>query len=100
MRQDEASLAEVSARLKQLCYRIEIKTGDLAEQQELLMRLFKLLLNNVSELLDEDSWLRGQIDVVQELISGPIDPRAGRRHAQPGRKSSTSRASSSTACRT
>ena len=41
--QDEASLADVSARLKQLCYRIEIKTGDLAEQQELLMRLFKLL---------------------------------------------------------
>ena len=74
--QDEASLADVSARLKQLCYRIEIKTGDLAEQQELLMRLFKLLLENVSELLDEDSWLRGQVDVVQELISGPIDPRA------------------------
>jgi diguanylate cyclase len=74
--QDEASLADVSARLKQLCYRIEIKTGDIAEQQELLMRLFKLLLENVSELLDEDSWLRGQVDVVQELISGPIDPRA------------------------
>ena len=72
----EDALTEISVRLKQLCYQIEIKHGDMAEQQELLMRLFKLLLENVSELLDEDSWIRGQIDVVQHLITGPIDPRA------------------------
>lgn len=70
------ALADVAARLKQLCYQIDIKSGDVAEQQELLLRLFKLLLENVSELLDEDSWLRGQVDVVQELIAGPIEPRA------------------------
>jgi diguanylate cyclase len=40
------------------------------------MRLFRLLLDNVSELLDDDSWMRGQIDVVQSLIAGPIDARA------------------------
>jgi len=72
----EEALADIGARLKQLCYQIEIKGGDVAEQQELLLRLFKLLMENVSELLDEDSWLRGQIDVVQALIAGPIDPRA------------------------
>jgi diguanylate cyclase len=72
---DEA-LGEIAVRLKQLCYQIEIKSGDVAEQQELLLRLFKLLLENVSELLDDDSWLRGQIDAVQELISGPMDQRA------------------------
>ena len=48
----------------------------MAEQQELLLRLFKLLLENVSELLDDDSWIRGQVDAVQNLIAGPIDPRA------------------------
>ena len=72
---DEA-LAEIAGRLKQLCYQIEIKSGDVAEQQELLLRLFKLLLENVSGLLDDDSWLRGQIDAVQDLISGPMDQRA------------------------
>ena len=72
---DEA-LSEIAVRLKQLCYQIEIKGGDVAEQQELLLRLFKLLLENVSELLDDDSWLRGQIEAVQELISGPMDQRA------------------------
>ena len=72
---DEA-LGEIAARLKQLCYQIEIKSGDVAEQQELLLRLFKLLLENVSSLLDDDSWLRGQIDAVQELIAGPMNQRA------------------------
>jgi diguanylate cyclase len=63
-------------RLKQLCYQIEIKSGDVAEQQELLLRLFRLLLENVSELLDDGSWMHGQIDAVQNLIAGPIDQRA------------------------
>jgi diguanylate cyclase len=72
---DEA-LNEIAVRLKQLCYQIDIKSGDVAEQQELLLRLFKLLLENVSGMVDDDSWLRGQIDAVQHLIDGPIDQRA------------------------
>lgn len=72
----EAALIEVGARLKELCYQIEIRNGDAAEQQELLLRLFKLLLENVSELLDGDSWMRGQIAAVQDLIAGPLDHRA------------------------
>jgi diguanylate cyclase len=71
----ERDLENISGRLKQLCYQIEIKSGDTAEKQELLMRLFRLLLENITELLDDDSWLRGQIDVVQALIAGPIDHR-------------------------
>jgi diguanylate cyclase len=72
----EQALHEVAARLTQLCYQIEIRGGDLAEQQELLLRLFRLLLENVNELLDDDSWLRGQVAIVQDLIAGPIDQRA------------------------
>jgi diguanylate cyclase len=72
----EAALQEVAARLKQLCYQIEIRTGDMAEQQELLLRLFRVLLDNVGELLDEDSWMRGQVDAVKHLIAGPIEQRA------------------------
>ena len=71
----EEALNEIALRLKQLCYQIELKSGDTAEQQELLLRLFKLLLENVSELLEDDSWLRGQIDAVQNLIAGPLDQR-------------------------
>jgi diguanylate cyclase len=73
---NEEALQEIAARLKELCYQIELKSGDTAEQQELLLRLFKLLLENVSELLDDDSWMRGQIAAVQDLIAGPLDQRA------------------------
>jgi diguanylate cyclase len=65
-------LNDAATRLKQLCFKIELRSGDLAEQQELLLRLFKLLLENVTELLENDSWLSGQIAGVQALLAGPI----------------------------
>ncbi|MDP3840976.1 MAG: GGDEF domain-containing protein [Oxalobacteraceae bacterium] len=72
----EPALHDIAKRLRQLCFSIELKSGDSAEQQELLLRLFKLLLDNVSELLEDDDWLRGQIGVVQNIIAGPINHRA------------------------
>ena len=74
--ESESALNQVATRLKQLCFQIELQSGDSAEQQELLLRLFNLLLTNIHDLLDNDNWLRGQIEVVQNLIAGPIDHRA------------------------
>lgn len=73
---NEPELNQVASRLKQLCFQIELQSGDSAEQQELLLRLFDLLLTNIHDLLENDNWLRGQIEVVQNLIAGPIDHRA------------------------
>jgi diguanylate cyclase len=70
--QGEQALADAAGRLKQLCFKIEIRSGDMAEQHELLLRLFRLLLENITELLEDDAWLSGQIAGVQELLSGPI----------------------------
>lgn len=72
----EVALSEAAQRLKQLCYQIELSSGDAAERRDLLLRLFKLLLDNVNELIDDDNWMRGQIDAVQQLIAGPLEPRA------------------------
>ena len=74
--ESENTLNQIASRLKQLCFQIELQSGDGAEQQELLLRLFDLLLSNIHDLLDNDNWLRGQIEVVQNLISGPIDHRS------------------------
>jgi diguanylate cyclase len=72
----EDSLDEVGTRLRQLCFKIEMRAGDVAEEQELLLRLFKLLLENVSELTEEDSWLHGQVESVQQLLAGPVNHHA------------------------
>ena len=66
---------KAGSRLKRLSYKIEMKTGSTAEQQELLIRLFNLLLDNIGELLEDDSWLRGQITIIQTIISGPLNYR-------------------------
>ena len=67
---------EIETRLKELCYKISLKGDDTSEQLQLLLSLFKLLLENVSSLLEDDNWLRGQVMVIQELITGNIDHRA------------------------
>ena len=72
----EQALNDASTRLKQLCFKIELKSTDMAEQHELLLRLFRLLLENVTSLLDEDAWIHGQIEAVQNLLEGPIDDNA------------------------
>lgn len=72
----EAELQEIAARLKQLCFQIELRKDEGAERQELLLRLFRLLLDNVEGLLEDDSWMRGQVLAVQDLIAGPLDARA------------------------
>jgi len=72
----ESELQDIAARLKQLCYQIELRKDDGAEQQELLLRLFRLLLDNIEGLIDDDNYMRGQVLVVQDLIKGPLDARA------------------------
>ncbi len=73
---NEAEMNAIGNRIKQFCYRVELKSGEISEQQEMLLRLFRLLLDNIAFLLDDDSWLRGQLQVVQSLIDGPINHRA------------------------
>jgi diguanylate cyclase len=68
----EQAMNEVTARIKQLSFQIELKTDDMAQQQELMMRLFQLLLENINGLLEQGSWLSSQIETVQALITGPI----------------------------
>ncbi len=67
---------QIESRLRDLCYKISLKGDDSSEQLQLLLALFQLLLENVSSLLDDDNWLRGQVMVIKELITGEIDHRA------------------------
>jgi diguanylate cyclase len=69
----EAAIMDVAGRVKQLSFQIELKSDDITQQQDLLMRLFQLLLDNIHALLEKGSWLSGQIANVQDLIAGPIN---------------------------
>ena len=57
--------------LKSLWVSIELQGTDTYDQQEMLKRILLLLVENIGELLEDDTWLRGQLDMVQEVISRP-----------------------------
>jgi len=67
-------LTRATARLQQLCFRIEQDGEDMQTRQEMLLKLFGLLLDNVKELVAEDSWLAGQIAGLRALIDQPVHP--------------------------
>jgi len=66
-------LAPLARRVRELCHQVGVHAGDTSEQQALLLSLFDLLLENLFELLDDGSWLRGQVAVVRELLAGNPD---------------------------
>ncbi|MGE8210873.1 MAG: GGDEF domain-containing protein [Stenotrophomonas rhizophila] len=66
-------LQPIELRLRELTHQIGVRSDGWQEQQELLLSLFDLLLDNIGELLDDSSWLHGQVHAVRQLISGPLD---------------------------
>lgn len=66
-------LAPVTQEVKDLCHRVGLRAQDAEEEQAMLLGLFDLLLYNVAELLDDGSWLQGQIAAIRELLTGPLD---------------------------
>lgn len=68
-------LAGLAERLKKLSYRVHFVAEDQAELKSALLHLVHLIVENISELVVDDQWLAGQISVVQELVSQPLNLR-------------------------
>ncbi len=66
-------LQPLELRLRELTHQIGVRSEGWQEQQDLLLSLFDLLLENISELLDDSSWLQGQLHAVRALIGSPLD---------------------------
>ncbi len=63
---------QLHARLKSLWLRVE-RQGERQDQlQAALLDLLHLMIDNVGELVADDQWLRGQINVVLEAITAPL----------------------------
>ncbi len=69
---NDIALRDVAAGLKSLWVSIELQASDAQQQQEMLKRILLLLVENIGELLDDDTWLRGQLDMVEEVVTGPL----------------------------
>jgi len=68
-------ITEMAKQLRQFWARMERHGGDKIKVHEGLVRLLRLLVENVSELVEDDKWLHGQIAAFQQIIANPLDKR-------------------------
>ncbi|TNC99696.1 MAG: diguanylate cyclase [Gallionellaceae bacterium] len=73
---DPSRISELAKQLRQFWLKLELRGGDKVKIQEGLLRLLRLLVENVSELVADDEWIHGQITVLQEIIAQPMDKHA------------------------
>ncbi len=71
--EDQAALDETAARFKRLWLAIEFNAQQGDQQEDHLRRLLAMLLENIGELVPDNSWLAGQLKLVREVISAPVD---------------------------
>lgn len=72
---DSLAIQGVAKKLKQFWIKLELRNDSDAQVLDGLVRLLRLLVDNIGELLLDDKWLNGQIAVVQDIISQPLDSR-------------------------
>lgn len=64
---------QLTKKFRALLVRVELIGANEDGMKQDLLRLLKLLIDNISELVADDQWLRGQITVVQTIISSPLE---------------------------
>ena len=63
----------LSESLKSTLLRAEMQTDSQHRMQDALVQMMRLLVSSMGELTVEDKWLHGQIAIVQEIISKPLN---------------------------
>ena len=63
----------LAKQLRQFWLKAELRGGDKIKIQEGLVRLLRLLVENVGEMVESEEWLHGQIVTLHNIIDNPID---------------------------
>ncbi|MBI4938537.1 MAG: GGDEF domain-containing protein [Nitrosomonadales bacterium] len=72
---DHGQVARLSKQLRQFWIKLELRSEDKEKIQEGVVRLLRLLVENIGELATDEKWVHGQILTLQEIISQPMDKR-------------------------
>lgn len=68
----QKELQEFLTQLKRFAFKLELLAEDQAELRKSLLNLLRLLVENMTELVLDDKWLHGQIEVVRDIIEKPL----------------------------
>jgi diguanylate cyclase len=70
---DEADAEQFVAQLQEFSYKVQWVVQDQCSIRQALMNLLQLIIENIAELAVDDKWLQGQMSMVLELFSRPLD---------------------------
>ncbi len=70
------AMQEIQAAIKRFAFRLEFLSEDRKELRSGLLKLLQLMIDNVSELVVDDNWLNGQIGMVRDIVSHPLNLRS------------------------
>lgn len=74
--QTPEQLAALNKQLRQFWIKVELHAGDKTKIHDGLIRLLRLLVDNIGEMVEDEEWLHGQVAILQEIIASPIDRRS------------------------
>jgi diguanylate cyclase len=70
--------SRLGQQLRQFWRKVELRAEPDEELLTNLMRLIGLLVDNIDELVEDEQWVHGQMALLRELVSKPVDLRAVR----------------------
>ena len=70
------AMTALPGKLKKFTFRLELLADDQAELRAGLLHLLELVIENIGELVADDQWLHGQIEIVRDIVSQPLNLRA------------------------
>lgn len=69
-------LQEFLTNLKRFAFKLELLAEDQAELRQSLLNLLQLVVTNITELVIDDHWLHGQVEVIRQIIDKPLSQRS------------------------
>lgn len=72
LRQPEPDAVGVKQMLAQYGHRLSFAAEDQAEIKQMLLKLLHLIIENISHLSLDDSWLKGQVDALMAVCVPPL----------------------------
>ncbi len=69
----QRQLEALSVAIQHFCNKAQLENSNQHRIQDGLLRLLRLLVQNVDGMVEDEAWLHGQIMVLREIIDKPID---------------------------
>ncbi|MBL8481801.1 MAG: diguanylate cyclase [Rhodocyclaceae bacterium] len=66
-------IADRRGEFRELAYRVQWVSAERRELQETLQSVLRLIVQNVAELVGDDQWLQGQMAMLGDLLSRPLN---------------------------